>query len=95
MMQSLPAPDGLEALAASAAALPEEKRQHFLYLMQALLDCYRKDDRQAVVITANAADASTSLFAVSATESEVRALIGLVSQAMPGRDGTENAGPLN
>lgn len=94
-MQSLHAPDGLEALAASAAALPEDKRQHFLHLMKALLDCYRKDDRQAVVITANAADASTSLFAVSATEAEVGALIGLVSQAMPRRDGTEDSGPLN
>ena len=94
-MQQLPVPQRLQALAASAAALPDEKQEHFLYLMQALLDCYVQEGRQAVVITANAADATTSLFAVSATQSEVGALVGLVSQAMPGRDGTGDSGPLN
>ena len=94
-MNLLTSPGGLEALAPSVAALPDEQRQHFLYLMQTILDCYRKDDQQAVVITANTSDATTSLIAVSATDAEVRALIGLLSEAMTGLGSTEDSGSLN
>jgi hypothetical protein len=52
------------------ARLPPEKREHFLYVMHALMDCYKSEQQRAIVLIADAvADPSRfSLLAINADE---------------------------
>ncbi len=52
------------------ARFPPEKREHFLYVMHALLDCYKSEQQRAIVLIADAvADPSRfSLLAINADE---------------------------
>lgn len=55
------------------ARLPPEKRRHFLYVMHALMDCYKSEQQRAIVLIADAvADPSRfSLLAINADEAAV------------------------
>lgn len=67
---------------AEFASVPEEKREHFLYVVRALMDCYKSEQNQAIVlITEGLVGAShkISLIAINADQSETEELIDTLS----------------
>jgi hypothetical protein len=60
----------LTPLEEDLSRLPSEKREHFLYVMHALMDCYKSEQQRAIVLIADAvADPSRfSLLAINADE---------------------------
>lgn len=65
------------SLKAELENFPPGKREHFLYAIRSLFDCYRSEKDQAIVlISEGMADTQrTSLIAINANEFEVENLI--------------------
>lgn len=63
------------------ARFQTEKREHFLYVMHALMDCYKSEQQRAIVLIADAvADPSRfSLLAINADETAVDELTETLS----------------
>ncbi len=65
------------SLKAELENFPPGKREHFLYAIRSLFDCYKSEKDQAIVLIAEgmADQQRTSLIAINANESEVKNLI--------------------
>lgn len=65
------------SLKVELANFPPGKREHFLYAIRSLFDCYKSEKDQAIVLIAEgmADQQRTSLIAINANESEVKNLI--------------------
>lgn len=66
---------------ATLAQLPDEKREHFLYVIHALMDCYKSEENKAIVLISEGLDDSNrvSLIAVNADAAETDELIETLS----------------
>ncbi len=73
-----PSPDWFDA---DIAQFQTEKREHFLYVMRALLDCYKSEKHRAIVLIADAVDdpLRIRLLAINADETEVDELTETLS----------------
>ncbi len=62
---------------ATLAQLPDEKREHFLYVIQALMDCYKSEENKAIVLISEGHDdpARISLIAINSDAAETDELI--------------------
>lgn len=62
---------------AALTLLSHEKREHFLYLIQVLMDCYQSDRKKAVVLVSDGVDdpEQISVMAINADPSETEKLI--------------------
>jgi hypothetical protein len=71
----------LEWLDADIEQLSTEKREHFMYVMRALVDCYKSEQHRAIVLIADAVDdpLRISLLAINADEKEVEELTETLS----------------
>ena len=64
-------------LAEDAANFPPRKREHFMRVMHALMDCYKSDDKHGIVLLKNAASEAETmmLMAINADPSQVDDMI--------------------
>lgn len=62
---------------ATLAQLPDEKREHFLYVIHALMDCYKSEENKAIVLISEGLDdpARISLIAINSDADETDGLI--------------------
>jgi hypothetical protein len=62
---------------ATLAQLPDEKREHFLYVIHALMDCYKSEENKAIVLISEGLDDPTriSLIAINSDAEETDGLI--------------------
>lgn len=68
---------GMQRCLAQISELPEEKREHFQYLLQALLNCYTTEQTRALVLVSEAPldRERVSLIAVNADQDQTHELI--------------------
>lgn len=62
---------------AALAQMPDEKREHFLYVIHALMDCYKSEENKAIVLISEGLDDPNriSLIAINADSAETGELI--------------------
>lgn len=72
----------MTTLAEAAAKLSPEKREHFLCVIWALVDCYQSDAKQGVVLFRDAAPESETmtLMAINADPTQADAMIDTLCQ---------------
>lgn len=65
---------------AALAQLSNEKREHFLYLIQVLMDCYKSDRNKAIVLMSEGVDDPDriNVMAINADQSETEKLIDML-----------------
>ena len=71
----------LTALEDDLAKFSTGKREHFLYVMHALMDCYKSEHQRAIVLISDAVDDPSrfSLLAINADETAVDKLTEALS----------------
>jgi hypothetical protein len=65
---------------AALAQLSDEKREHFLYLIHVLMDCYKSERNKAIVLMTEGEDDPDriSVMAINADQSETEKLIDML-----------------
>ena len=85
----------IQQLLDKARTLDSEKKNHFLYLMSSLLDCYLKEEARAAVITVNEIEEKTYIIPINASQEDVEDMIDFMADAFHSGCQPMSTGSLN